>query len=158
MSSSAKSKVTLASQILKMVDGLNKHYAGQTLPLGGKTVQVNDLIADLNKYAPQVATTDAAHTAWTQEVQALAAVELLVNASLVLLRAYLRSVLGVSNPELADFGITARKPAAKSPAVLVAAAEKSRATRVARHTAGPREKETIHGAVPTPDAPKPPKA
>jgi hypothetical protein len=161
--SSAKSKVNFAAVILKMVSGLTKHYAGQSLPLGGATVKVDDLVADFNKYAPQATTTEAAHTAWTQEVVALDALDQALNASLVLLRSYLRGALGVTNPVLSDFGITPRKSAAKSLAVKAVAAEKSRATRVARHTMGPRQKASIHGVVPAPETPatpdgKPPKA
>lgn len=48
---------------------------------------------------------------------------------------------------LDEFGYTPRKPRAKSVKVKAAAADKAAATRVARHTLGPKAKAKVKGVV-----------
>jgi hypothetical protein len=55
---------------------------------------------------------------------------------------------------LADFGLTARAKHVATPEELVARTAKAKATRVARHTLGPKQKAAIKGTV-TPTAPAP---
>jgi hypothetical protein len=53
---------------------------------------------------------------------------------------------------LDDFGYTPRKPRTVKPSTKVTAAAKAKATRTARHTMGPKQKEQIKGEVPAPAA------
>jgi hypothetical protein len=58
------------------------------------------------------------------------------------------ALLGAGNPELTKLGYTVEKP--RTPLTteqLSVAAEKARATRAARHTLGPRQREAIKGEV-----------
>jgi hypothetical protein len=137
MSNSGRSKVNLAAMIRKMIHGLTQHYAGQSLRLGGATVQVEALLAHMQPYAPQVRTTDAAHPAWATEVVALDALATSIYAELVLLRAVLRAAFGPAKPQLADFGVVAHQPVVKPPR-----REGRRGGEVARHPLGAPHQRT----------------
>ena len=67
---------------------------------------------------------------------------------------YVRAVHGNTNVVLSEFGMTPRKRAKSTVATKLEAIAKSAATRVARHTAGPKQKANIHGEVPPPAKPR----
>jgi hypothetical protein len=91
-----------------------------------------------------------------------------MDPELAALTSYLEGIYGAQSSILADYGIKPKKPYKRTVKSKVTAAEKDAATRLARDTMGPREKEAIHGTVaaepepapatpPTPpDAPKKP--
>src|SRR5580693_9503349 len=58
---------------------------------------------------------------------------------------YVRAMYGNSNVVLGEFGMAPRKRAKATVATKQEAIAKSAATRVARHTAGPKQKAKIHG-------------
>jgi hypothetical protein len=137
---SSASRDTMIAELQKVIAGLKLHNTGQTLQLGGAAVKVSDLIAVFEAFITQIAGVDA--------------------PPLLGLKAWLTATLGSRSPTLVDYGLTPKKPLKRTSAAKAQTAEKSLATRVARHTLGPRQKAGIHGSVPpAPQSPsgKPPK-
>ncbi len=134
--------------IQKLIAGVLKHFAGQTLPLGSAQVKVDDLEKMFDTYLGQLGAAEAAHAAWIAAVKiarqnnATAIQPMLVN-----LRRYLEGVFGVDGSALTDFGLAPRKPVQRTVEEKAATVEKSLATRVARGTKGARQKAGIHGTV-----------
>jgi hypothetical protein len=158
---STASRDTLIAELQKVIAGLKLHNAGQTLQLGGTAVKVDDLIAVFEAFIVQIAGVDAAHAAWLAKADAAKATETTqITPPLQGLKAWLTATLGSRSPTLVDYGLTPKKPIKRTVAAKAQTAEKSAATRVARHTLGPRQKAGIHGSVPpAPQSPstKPPK-
>ncbi len=135
----------------KLIDGLTKHAA--TIPaivVGGASVATKDAITTLqSRIAPAKAATSTRAT-WRTAVQAdrdeHAKTKTLVSG---LKQALLVAFVGQVDA-LADFGLTGRKPRVVTPEAQVAAAEKAKATRAARHTMGTKQKAKIQGHGPPP--------
>jgi hypothetical protein len=159
MSRTSSSKA-LVAEIQQVIAGLQKHYAGQTLVLAQVSVKVADLIKELTAFVAQVGEATATHLTWLAQVKAMdSAADTRINPTLVTLHRFLEGQFGMTSPTLADFGMTPRSPRKRTAQEKVETAQKSAATRTARHTLGPRQKEKIHGAVPgaptvEPEAPK----
>jgi hypothetical protein len=141
----------IASGVQKLFPSGQKILAGQTLNLPTDVV---------NLIQTDIALTDAAdkaRAAW------LAAVQVQSDSHQKLapvLRAFKRMVLAQlgdtqdAASTLADFGFTPQKVGAPTAETKAAAVEKSRATRAARHTMGPKQKKSVTGTV-GPTAPSP---
>jgi hypothetical protein len=78
----------------------------------------------------------------------------LMAATTLVVRATAATSLGQNSTGFASLGFEPRTAKKPTPAVKTAAIAKGEATRVARHTTGPKEKLKIHGTVPEP-APAP---
>jgi hypothetical protein len=78
------------------------------------------------------------------------------NANTLAIRTAAAAALGEHSNAFAALGFEPRKVGKPSIATRAAAVEKRLATRVARHTAGPRQKAAIHGAPPAPPMPPEP--
>jgi hypothetical protein len=87
-------------------------------------------------------------------VTAIKAERKLMAATTLVVRASAASGLGQNSSGFASLGFKPRTTKKAKPAVKTAAIAKGAATRVARHTTGPKEKLKIHGTVPEP-APAP---
>jgi hypothetical protein len=148
-----QSKNDMVGRLSAVGAGLKQHFAGQTLTLATAAVKVDDILTTLDGYAAQVAATLKAHAAWTQQVDAERAQKAQVTALLQTVEDFLRGFYGPRNTLLADFGLAVRKPRKPTTPTLATAVQKSAATRVARHTMGPRQKAAIHGPAATPPAP-----
>jgi hypothetical protein len=96
----------------------------------------------------------SARAAWLALSKANAAKIAAANAMIVGLHTCLRNMYGDSSPTLVDFGMKPKAVKARTGAAKVTAAQKAAATRLARHTLGPRQKAAIKGAAPAP-APAP---
>jgi hypothetical protein len=154
----AKSKATdsIVTRVTKMKTGLLSELAGKTLELGGAVVTVDDVVAEVDAYIAQVTAARTAKTGWAVALRAQHATEATtINPRLAALELYLEGFYGPTSPTLDKFGLSPRKPVRKTVKVKAGAIEKDLATRVARHTEGPREKEAIHGTVTEPSAPAP---
>jgi hypothetical protein len=133
----------------KLIDGLTKHAA--TIPflvVGGASHPTADII---NAVQARLATATAAlstRATWLNAVKADADERSKTKVFVSGVRQALQVAFAGSIDTLADFGLTPRKPpAARTPEQKAAAAAKARATRVARHTMGAKQKKGVRGAV-----------
>jgi hypothetical protein len=149
--SKRSSKQNVIGKMQKLSAGMRQYLSGQVLTLAGKPVKVADLLTEFDAYVAQLSSTDVAHGAWLAEVEATEAMEnSAVDPHVLALEAYLRSFYGPTSQTLIAFGLTPRKVKERSSAEKAETAEKAAATRVARHTLGPKQKASIHGVVAPP--------
>jgi hypothetical protein len=136
----------------KLVAGLEKDFPKRTWELDGQEYKTADLVAAFNAENALIDAVGPAKSAWTNAVTAQRA-KTAVNQKLrVALQAVLKQTLGANNAELSDFGFTRSVRKAPTPATAASAVQKRAATRVARHTMGDRQRQSIHGVVATSDA------
>jgi hypothetical protein len=145
---------TAADQSLS--DGLQKHAA--TIPpifVAGAAVPATAIVAALQARIDSGKAAVATRATWSAAVQAdrneLAGSNPLVSAC----KQTLLLVYAGQADTLADFGLKPRKPRVVTPETQVAAAQKAKATRQARHTLGKKQKAKITGTV-APTAPATP--
>jgi hypothetical protein len=152
--STAKNDVV--ARVLGYIAGVKLHQTGETLVLNGESITDVALLAELEGYIAQLNATATAHAAWLGLVQTTRTMEATeMNPRLTALERYLEGTYGPTSPVLSDYGIKPAKPAKRTLKAKVTAAEKDAATRAARDTMGPRQKEAIHGTVPSEPAPAP---
>jgi hypothetical protein len=151
MSSKKTSKQNTIGKVQKLSAGIRQYLSGKVLTLAGKSVTAEDLLKGLDGYVAQLNSTDAAHASWIAEVQTTAALETgEINPQIEALESYLRSLYGATSQTLVSFGLTPKKAPKRTSAEKAETAAKSAATRVARHTLGPKQKASIHGVVAPP--------
>jgi hypothetical protein len=128
--------------------GLTKHAS--TLPpitIAGKTISPADLIAMLQVLRTAASAADSTHAAWRAAVATNRTKRKQAATLLTGVNEWLHLAYGTSPDMLGDFGLTPRKKPVVSPEARLAGAAKARATRVARHTMGPKQKRNIKGNV-----------
>jgi hypothetical protein len=155
MSGTIRSKGNMIILVQKLLAGLDKHYAGQSLTINGTAVAVTDIGTQLQGYLNKMSTADGTKTLWQQQLQSARADEPDIEATVVAIHGIVRGNLGASNPALTDFGIKPKAPSKRTAAEKAETAEKSAATRAARHTTGPKAKLAIHGTAPASPEPAP---
>ena len=133
----------------KLIDGLTKHAA--TIPflvVGGASHPTADII---NAVQARLATASAAlstRATWLNAVKVDAEERSKTKVFVSGVRQALHVAFAGFIDTLADFGLTPRKPpAARTPEQKAAAAAKAKATRLARHTMGAKQKKGVKGAV-----------
>lgn len=124
--------------------------AGLThLAVSGKVSSIADLTIELQGYADVYKTADEADKAHEKAVLARDAIEPTATTRYEELRAAIKSALGKKNPDLHNFGLTPSLRHAhltvEQQAIKVA---KTKATRAARHTLGPKQRKAIKGQLP----------
>jgi hypothetical protein len=145
------SKGSAMLKVQKLSAGMRQYLSGQVLTLAGKPVKVADLLTEFDGYIAQLTATDVARGAWLAQVDATTVMEdSAVNTHVSLLESYLRTYYGPTSQTLIAYGLTPRKARDRTGAEMVETAAKSAATRVARHTLGPKQKASIHGVVAPP--------
>jgi hypothetical protein len=159
---STKAKTNRATDILlftKIIAGVAQHFTAAVV-LAGKSLTPQALIAVFQAVIQADKDLDAARTAVIPKLQArrdaLAAARALVGP----LKKSLEGTYGAGSTVLADFGLSAPKPAVKSAEVKAQAAKKSKATRDVRHVMGSRQRKAVKvqpaaAAPPTGTTPKP---
>jgi hypothetical protein len=155
MSSSLQnSKTMLVAAIQKMAVGVKKRFAGKSIVLDGETVKADDVYAELVAFPDQVAAADDAHAQWTALLAGVRATQKdTITPRMAAMRRMLESFYGPENAALADFGLTPRKKPVRTVAVKQAAQVKGKATRLARHTMGSKQKKAIKGSTAASTAP-----
>ena len=136
-------EVALAKQLIA---GTAKHLPG-TVVLGGSSYTPAEITAKLQSLIDLRADVDAAKATTKTKLTAEAAVAPSVRALMGALATYVKVTHGSSADVLADFGI---HPKARAPVTVetkAVALAKRKATRSARHTMGPRQREEIQGDV-----------
>jgi hypothetical protein len=143
-------KTTRRDRLRLLLSGINLHFQNiVTMTIGGVVYQLADIKAAI---AGDIAASDLAekgYATWLQQVDEERASHALVNPLVSGVKQFVRLEIGDTDAvqgKLADFGMSPRKVPAPKPVVLVAAAAKAKATRVARGTRGAVQKKSIHGA------------
>nr|HEX4316275.1 hypothetical protein [Kofleriaceae bacterium] len=154
----ARTKGGLISSIRSVVAGLASRFAGQTLTVNSTAYKAEDLVALLDGFVAQLQEVDAAYATWKQKLDAWKTVEATkVTPLMSALARTLQGAFGATNPALGEFGLAPLRRTAPSAETVASAVEKRRATRIARHTLGRRQRAAIHGApVTAPTAPTAP--
>jgi hypothetical protein len=153
MSSTHLNKNALIIRVTLLAAGLEKHLPGASLTVASTVHKTPDLVASLAALPAAVTATAAAKAAWEtaiEEEEALTA-QLLPLVSGV--RAIVYAMYSNAPDTLGDFGMSQHKQANESLAEKVAAAAKAKATRIARHTLGPKQRKAITGAAVAPASP-----
>jgi hypothetical protein len=145
-------KATRQNQLRQLMAGIDKHFPNVTsVTLGGVDVPLTQLKA---LFQGDVDTSDASVQAKANlatVVQKERTTHVSIGRTLRLFKSYVVTHFGDTNDAssvLSDFGLKPRTPATPTVATKAEAAEKRAATRVARHTMGPKQKAKIKGAAP----------
>jgi hypothetical protein len=149
------SKGVLTSMEESVIAALAKLEPDTSLPVTGKLVTSKDLQAQIQAHVDAMKSADDARAKVSQFVALDRSLR--ANLALVLsgIRSYAAGRYGELSPEFASFGFKPKKTPQRTVASKAGAVEKLRATRVARHTMGKRQRAAIHGVVPTPVNPPP---
>ncbi len=124
-----------------LIDGFNDPATTiASLVIASATVQKTDIVATLQSRIDSRKTVESARAAWQTAVQADRALEDKTKPFVAALRGSLLASFAGNIDTLARFGLVPRQKPVTTPEVKVAAAAKAKATRVARHTMGPKEK------------------
>ncbi len=160
MTTIVRNKVSRQAQLQQILSGIGKRFSTvSSLTLGGVSYTPADLEKLIQGELGQMAASAQAKAAYTAEVELERETRAKLNPVLRQLKSYVLGIVGDSSSaadELAEFGYTPRKKRQPKVTVKAAAQEKSKATREARGTKGPRQKAEIKGQVPeTKPAPQP---
>jgi hypothetical protein len=133
-----------------LIEGIDKYLTPiPTLYLGGETFTPPALASFVQSHIDAITGVAAKYAEWRAAVAALTALDARVRVVEHDLKQFVIGMLGAKSPKLADFGYAPRKVAVRTPAEKLVAAAKSKATRTARHTMGPKAKLAITGLDPT---------
>ena len=137
---------TAADQLL--IDGLTKNASTiQSIVIGGVSATTKDIVATLQSRIDSARAVSSARASWLAAVQADRAERDKTKTYVSGLRQALLVAFVGQVDTLAEFGLTGRKTAVVSPEEQVARAAQAKATRVARHTMGKKQKSQIKGTV-----------
>lgn len=130
-----------------LIDGLTASPPANTTSvlINNVTFTLPELLAKLSGYHATYDAAAKAETARAAAVQEREAVMVEAAALVAGARTVIKGMLGRHNPALSNFGITPDKePTPLTAEQKVARAAKAKATRVARHTMGKKQKAKIH--------------
>jgi hypothetical protein len=150
MSNQTNNKPTRKDRLRTLANGVQKHFTSP-LVLLGQTLTPAQIVAMIQQ---DIAATDAsiqAHDAWLEKVELEKASHQQLAPTLRALTSTVMAQFGDSpdaTSTLGDFGLSPRKVSKRTVAVKVQAAEKSLATRTARHTMGKNQRKSVKGTVP----------
>jgi hypothetical protein len=136
-------KHVLVAAIPRMVAGLTKYYAGQTLVLNNAALTVEQVIAALNGLMSQVAQAEATQTLANTQTATADATAQDVALMMSALRSVIQGHFGKANVEVLDFGMSPVKRGKRTVASKAVAIARSLATRAERHTMGKRQRAAI---------------
>ena len=129
-----------------MLSGLEKHTQDLvSLLIAGTTYTKADLQTTLQARIDALTFVQSKKAEWQAAIKADYAERASTKMFLAGLRQALLVAFAGSVDNLADFGLVGRKPANVTPQERIAAAQKAKATRAARHTMGKKQKEPIKG-------------
>jgi len=148
-----RTKTLNVRQLEVFVTALVKTFGTQALPLNGGSFTPQQVKEKVDGYIALLAGSTATKAAWSKQLAATTAAVVALAPLIESAKGYVRSVLGAQSTDLAQFGLTPRKKTPLTTDEQAEANAKAAATRAARHTVGPKEKQKIHGAAPAPLAP-----
>ena len=143
------SKVVIINLEESVIAALAKLAPDASLPVAGKLVPSKDLQAHLQAHVDTLNAVKDARAKFSQLVARERTQRPEVGPELAGIRNHAAALYGELSPEFASFGFTPRKAPQRTVESKAGAAAKLRATRVARHTMGKRQRAAIHGAAPT---------
>lgn len=148
--SRGRKKVHIQAAWAAFIGGIRAHYAPtETFRMPGGTLSRDELAARLERFIESAETTKAKHREYLAAVQAerraFAELRPTYDSAVSIVRGH----HGKQSRTLLEFGIRPAKPRNVSPATLLVAAEKARATRLARGTMGKRQRANIRGVLPS---------
>ena len=131
--------------------------AGQTsLIVDGKSEPVTDLVSEINGYVAVYQAVDDAEEKYREALAARAKIEEKVKARRKVIRAAIKGAMGGDNQKLGRYGMSPDKsPEPLHVEELTHKVAQARATRIARHTMGKKQKLAIKGVVPPTASPAP---
>ncbi len=139
-----------------LLDGLARNASTfQTAVLEGASRTVAEMSAVIQSRLDSAQAVQTARAAWLAAVEEDRATKARTRAYVAGVRQVLVAGFGGEIDTLAGFGLTPRTQHVRSPEEKVAVAAKGAATRAARHTMGPRQREKIRGTVPLDEATAP---
>jgi hypothetical protein len=145
-------KATRQNRLRKFVAGMDKHMASATtVTLGGAVYPLADLkkLIQLDIDASDASVQAKANHSTVVQLERNSHAK--VNPLLRLLKFHVITEFGDTQDKsgtLADFGLQPQKSRKKTVATKAVAIDKTKATRVARHTTGPKQKAKVKGATP----------
>ena len=140
----------------KLIDGLGKHASAiPNVVIGGVAQTTADIVAVLQARIASAHAADNTRATWQAAVAADRSERANTRQYVSRVRQALLLVFAGQVDALADFGLTGRKPRVITPEAQVAATAKAKATRVARHTMGKKQKAAIKGTAAPPETPAP---
>jgi hypothetical protein len=129
-----------------LLEGLLKHaQAVPSLLIAGVWIPNGDMIAALQARLDTAEAVRSTRAIWMAAVQAERAERARTRRFVSNLRQVLLVAFDEQVDTLADFGLTPRRQHGRTPDESLAVAAKSRATRAARHTLGPKQRAAIQG-------------
>jgi hypothetical protein len=138
---------TLIALLQNLITGIQKNQPKGSFSIGGTKYTTPQVVSIMQSIMDALVATQAAHGTLNDAVMASEALVAKNGPFLRDLKQSLQIQAGDSASVLASYGLTPRRPhGTTSPEVQVAAADKARATRAARHTMGPKQKAKITGA------------
>jgi hypothetical protein len=132
-----------------VIAALAKLAPDSNLPVGGKSSASKDLQAQLQAHVDTMNSLSDAHATLAQLVAQEKSQQAALIPVVTGIRNYAAGQYGEKSPAFSSFGFTPRKETTRTVATKASAVEKVRATRIARHTMGSRQRAAIHGVVPT---------
>jgi hypothetical protein len=152
-----RSKAVRSDRNRQAIAGVRKHFASTaTVVIDGVPHTPDDIVRALQSSIDASDATAAAGAQFHKTVEAEKAANASADAMYGGLKTLVTSQFKTTPDTMADFGITLPSRQVPDAATAAAAAEKRRATRVARHTMGKRQKANVKGTVTTPEtAPAP---
>ncbi len=132
-----------------VISALAKLAPDASMPVAGKLVASKDVQAKIQAHVDTMTSLTAARAKASQLHDVDESQRTETDAILTCVRNYAAGLFGENSPEFASFGFLPKKVAQRTLESKTDAAEKVRATRVARHTMGKRQKAAIHGVVAT---------
>ena len=142
-------RVELTTMEETVIAALAKYAAKATFAIGSAPLSSKELQTQLQAH---VDASNAAYESRVTHSRLVAAARARREQTAPLLaavRAYAAVTFGEQSAEFTAFGFKPRKVAQRTAESKAGAVEKLRATRVARHTMGKRQRAAIHGTVPT---------
>jgi hypothetical protein len=150
MTAKTPSKAGLQMRLRSLIAGTEKHYPNGSLTFDGATYTTAALVQALQSLDDATTAMDAARAKWQDAVKAQRATKAKVAPIVKGYRSYIVTLYGSASATLGDFGMVPRKaPAPRTAEQKAAAAARSKSTRAARHTMGPKQKAGIKGTAPT---------
>ena len=142
---STQSRITERDRLLKLIAGIKKHLSDtKSLVLHkGTSYKPAELVARLEQRLVLLDAVSAARAVLHDAVVANTVDRQDAAVLLRSLRAVVLGMFGGSTETLNDFGFTVRTPRKPDAETRAKAVEKLRATRLARHTMGKRQKEHV---------------
>ena len=146
-------------QLEGFIAGINKHYAGATLQMGGQAVPAGTVVTTFQACIDACNAVEPADVARTAAVAKADATVAAAKPMAKTFRAMVFAAFDTDAAVLADFRLEPRKVPVTTPAARVAGAKKAAATRKALGTMGAQQKKVakakLAAGAPAAEAPSP---